>query len=277
MGGWKYYNHAAIPTCAPHEVPDLAPVMDGIIWKDCDGKKTFFARWTTDFDCGVETDWWYVIKDTPFDLMEIKAKRRYEINKGNKHFDVQRLENPMVYAEELCNVQEEAFSAYPNKYRPTVDREKFKDTVAEWNKCDCYVYGAFSRKNNRLCGYAFLKKEEGILHFNVLKTCPESEKNAVNAAIVYKILQDFNAYLGSEFYICDGARNIVHETHFQEYLEKYFGFRKAYCNLHLKYNPKLEWLFLSLYRFRKIMKKFDSIGLIHKINAVFNMHEITRR
>ena len=41
MGGWKYYNHAAIPTCAPHEVPDLAPVMDGIIWKDCDGKKHF--------------------------------------------------------------------------------------------------------------------------------------------------------------------------------------------------------------------------------------------
>ena len=24
--GWKYYNHAAIPTTAPHEMPDLRAV-----------------------------------------------------------------------------------------------------------------------------------------------------------------------------------------------------------------------------------------------------------
>lgn len=30
---WKYYNHAAIPTTAPHETPDMAPIVDGSIWK----------------------------------------------------------------------------------------------------------------------------------------------------------------------------------------------------------------------------------------------------
>ena len=30
---WKYYNHAMIPTTAPHEIPGLHPILDGSIWK----------------------------------------------------------------------------------------------------------------------------------------------------------------------------------------------------------------------------------------------------
>lgn len=31
--GWKYYNYAAIPTCAPDENPDLTPIKKGTIWR----------------------------------------------------------------------------------------------------------------------------------------------------------------------------------------------------------------------------------------------------
>ena len=31
--GWKYYNHATIPTTAPHEIPDLRAVENGDVWK----------------------------------------------------------------------------------------------------------------------------------------------------------------------------------------------------------------------------------------------------
>ena len=31
--GWKYYNHALISTCAPHEMADLLSIKDGSIWK----------------------------------------------------------------------------------------------------------------------------------------------------------------------------------------------------------------------------------------------------
>lgn len=51
---WKYYNHAMVSTVAPHEVPDTSCISDGTIWKQ--NKKALFARWTTDFDCGYETD-----------------------------------------------------------------------------------------------------------------------------------------------------------------------------------------------------------------------------
>lgn len=46
----------------------------------------YFARWTDNFDCGYETEWWYCIKDEPFDISKINSKKRYEINKGKKNF-----------------------------------------------------------------------------------------------------------------------------------------------------------------------------------------------
>lgn len=48
IDGWKYYNHAAIPTCAPHEEPNLEPLESGDIWR-IENKVPLFARWTTNF------------------------------------------------------------------------------------------------------------------------------------------------------------------------------------------------------------------------------------
>lgn len=33
IDGWKYYNHAAIPTIAPNEKINIAPINDGSVWK----------------------------------------------------------------------------------------------------------------------------------------------------------------------------------------------------------------------------------------------------
>lgn len=35
--GWRYYNHAAIPTCAPHEEPDINPIESGVAWTNMGG------------------------------------------------------------------------------------------------------------------------------------------------------------------------------------------------------------------------------------------------
>ena len=119
-----------------------------------------------------------------------------------------------------------------------------------------------------------MTESEKVLHFQVLKTRPDSEKLAVNAAIVDKILRDFQQKLEQGYFICDGERSVFHETAFQDYLEKYFGFRKAYCKLSIAYNPVIKGMLLFLYRFRSILGKFDFLGLIHKINAILAMQEI---
>ena len=40
IDGWKYYNHAAIPTTAPHTKVNLEPIENNTIWKKLDGGGT---------------------------------------------------------------------------------------------------------------------------------------------------------------------------------------------------------------------------------------------
>lgn len=270
--GGKYYNHVAIPATAPHEEPDLQPFRDNSIWKL--GNAPLLARWTTEFDCEHETDWWYVIKDTPFDISALKSKRRYEIKKGTSNYKVIEID-PSNYKEELYAVQVTAFSAYPKKYRPTVKKSFFLEEIDQWKQY--VVIGAFYRENNELCGCALLSKESDYyIDFKVLNTKPNHERNSVNAALVEGVLRYFNTFLVNGGYICDGARSIQHETAFQDYLEKYFNFRKAYCKLHIVYHPKVGWIVKFAYPLRKLLIMFDNINLFHKFNAVLKMEEITR-
>lgn len=273
VAGWRYYNHGAIPTVPPHENPDMGPLENKSIWKI--GRKVpLLARWTTEFDCGYETNWWYIIKDTPFDISQLKAKRRYEVNKGIKYFDVRKID-PCDYKEELYSVQVAAFSAYPEKYRPTVDKQAMFSKIDQWGQY--VVFGAFHRESGELSGYAFLMQtRHDYVDFNVLKTKPEQEKFSVNAALVAGILQYFHDFLLNGGMICDGARSIHHETAFQDYLEKYFGFRKAYCHLHVAYNPKIKWLIKLLFPVRKCLLKLDMLGMVHQINSVLKMEALVR-
>lgn len=269
--GWKYYNHAAIPDTAPHEQPDITPIEDGTIWQ-LDGSP-LLARWTTDFDCEQETNWWYVIKDAPFDINALKAKRRYEINKGNKNFYVEEI-NPIEWVENIYDVAVAAYATYPESYRPDVSHDQFVSDIKKWSFHK--VYGAYSVADKSFCGFACLRKAGSYIDFCVMKADPEKERLGVNAAIVYKILEDHDEFLTSGGFICDGARSVNHETAFQEYLEKYYGFRKAFCKLHIAYNPKLKLAIKFLYPIRKILLVGDKCGLIHQINSVLRMEEIVR-
>ena len=272
IDGWKYYNHAAVPTTAPHRSPNMSPIEDGSIW-DIDGGTPKLARWTTDFDCGDVTNWWYVIKDSAFDIGCLNANYRYKINKGVKKFDVHVID-PQDYKESLYNVQVAAYSAYPLKYRPTVNKDEFFKSINFWNKH--VVFGAFFRETNELVGYSLLTEHSQHIDLAVQKTNPLYEKYQINAALVAEVLRHFDSCIKNGTYICDGARNINHETAFQDYLETYFGFRKAYCKLHVVYMPKIKWIIKLTYPIRKLLSKMDGIGIIHSLNAVLKMEEICR-
>lgn len=271
MKEWKYYNHAMIPTTAPHEEVNVEALKNKHFWKE--NKNALLARWTTEWDCGYETNWWYVIKDDSFDISSLKSKRRYEINKGKKNFTVKRI-NPMDYQDEILEVTKSAYSSWPEKYRPMVDENQFKLGLIAWK--DHVVYGGFDNDEGRICAYSYLTEYSGYLEFSVLRACPESEKKGINAAMVAAVVEDYNDRLEKNFYINDGARSISHETNFQDYLEKYFGFRKAYCKLHVAYNRRIKLVVKVLFPFRKILHKFDEIGFVHQINSVLYMEQLCR-
>lgn len=275
---WRYYHHAMVPFVPPHETVDLTAIEDGSIWRAAGDRRPLLARWITDFDCGYETPFWYVIKDDAYELAAMKAKRRYEITKARKHFEV-RVIDPGKLAEELYRVQMAAIATYPESTRPVVEHDRFVRACPRWGGI---TFGAFEKDEtgtatDKLCGYAFLSQTGRYINFAVLKADPATERDGVNAALVDGILTHYAKELVSgEVYICDGSRSIRHETAFQDYLEKYFGFRKAYCHLKIVYRPILRPLIAILYVFRKLLRRLDKIGAIHTVNSLLEMEAIKR-
>ncbi len=269
--GWKYYNHAMIPTSVSHENPDLRVLNNADFWKKTDNGAPFLARWTTDWDCGNITEWWYVIKDDTFDISDLKAKRRYEINKGIKNYEVKNID-ANSYTDELFDVTLDAYTGWPAKYRPIINKEQFIEQISKDDSIT--TLAAFDRETGSMTGYARLHDRKSCVDFNILRTRPGDEKRGVNAAILYEIMEYYKDRFDGKFYICDGARSIRHETAFQDYLEKYFGFRKAYCRLNIRYRKGIGCIVKILFPFRKLIGSETSIT--SQLSAILKMEEIVR-
>lgn len=236
------------------------------------GGRPLLARWTSDFDCGYETEWWYCIKDTPYDISKLDSKRRYEINKGRRNFFTKQI-NPSQFKKEIADVMIAAFSAYPEEYRPKKTKEQYCESIKDWNAT---IIGCFCRESERLVGFCYSTEKGLCIYFSMMKTMPQYEKLAVNAALVDGLLVYYRDSLQAGSYICDGERNILHKTNFQDYLEKYFGFRKAYCQLHVVYRKPLGAMISILYNARKWFYQHDDKKLLCKVAAVLKMEEIVR-
>jgi len=273
MEGWNFYNHAFIPATAPHEEPDISFIESGKIWK-CK-EKAFFARFTTDFDCGYETPFWCCIKDDAFDIDSLKAKRRYEVNKGNKNYYTKKLFPNDI--ESMYTVYLESIKGYSN---PSIEAKE--DFAVKWLKSlsseNTLMLGAFSKDTDLLCGFAHIPMHGRYIPISSFKTMVCEEKNGVNFALAYGICEYFREKLEKkEVYLCDGYRNILHETNFQNWLIKYFGFRRAYCNLHLIYRPIFGFFIKIAFPFKKLIIRIvpKSFGAYFK--AIFNMEEWSRQ
>lgn len=266
---WDYYNHSLIPSTEPH-IDCTPPKNKHAFWKNRGGYP-LLARWTTDFDCGYETNWWYVIKDTPFDISELKAKRRYEINKGKKNFEIRRIV-ATEYSDDILEVTKKAYLSWPEKYRPSINDETFKSSLCKWDSA--FVYGAFDIETGFFSGYAYLIEHEKHMDFVALRVIPEFEKRGINVAICAGILEDNAEKFDGNWYINDGARSIRHETAFQDYLEKYFGFRKAYCHIDVIYRKPFGLIIKALFPLRGLINTSTKYGSLAA--SVLKLEEIRR-
>jgi len=272
MKGWKYYNHALLPATAPHIPVDTSLIKNTGGW----GLRVLFARWTSHYDCGHETDWWFCVKDKPFDISGLNANRRRKINLGNKNFEVCII-NPNEYAEQLTNILMEANASYPIVNKKKYSKIELKNEFEYQTFDNRIFYGAFSKLTGNLCGYTVINNEnDGCIGLETHKSIPEYERLNVNAALIYKVIMDYNFKLSKKYYINDGERNVLHTTGFQAYLEKYFGFRKAYCYLHLKYCLWLRLFVALLFPLRKFLFSFKKNRLIILFCAILRMEEISR-
>lgn len=175
---------------------------------------------------------------------------------------------------QIANIYEAAGNSYSRK--PNFSKEQFiRDSKPQGENTK--YFGAFEKQSGKLCAFCFLDYDGRCANYVSHKAIPQYEKSAINAALVAGMLEANEDFLNAGGYICDGSRSINHETAFQDYLERYFGFRKAYCKLKIVYEPKIRIAIKVLYPLRNILKRFNRQGLIHNINAILKMEEIARQ
>lgn len=271
ISSWKYYSNAIIPATPPDEPPVLSKAIKKELFRLY--PKALFIRWYSDFDCVEETHWWYLIKDSSYNVEEMKAKRRYEIIKGRRNFETKVISSK-EFKESICDVWIQSLRGYSERDRSSVNPDALIKQISSWDDSGhLTVIGSFYRETSQLCGFSLVAKQESAIHISSLKTIPEYEKYALNAALVDGILLEFNSLIEQGCYVCDGSRNVLHETRFQDYLVKYFNFRKAYCRLYICYRGLVGVFVKILYLFRKFLKRLDHKALIHKINGVLTLED----
>ena len=236
------------------------------------GGDSLIEIWTDHFDCPDETEYWYCIKDDILDMDALKAKRRYEIKKGIKNFTTKVID-PSRYREELYTVYVESLKGYKHNPIP-ISMSEFQNRINSWCKPECRLFGSFDNESGKLCGYSDVYLRHPYLPISSLKTIPQFERNGVNAALIYEICRYFEQDLRSGCYLCDGARNSMHETNFQNYLIKYFGFRRAYCELHLAYKWYVCPFVFLLFPMRKNLR-FDT-KIARELCALLKMEAWSR-
>ncbi len=265
----------------PYGDPKNIIAVDKTLEKSLFGKypKALLIRYTSDFDKYDESQWYYCIKDDAYSFETLKSKRKNVIRKALNNFDVLYV-NPAEHVEEMQEIINDANKGYQYQIA-------FQEYDVVKNKCkalssrpETKILGAFSKENGAMVGYLWIDFRGKCISMVEQHCIRAYEKKECNAALVNKLCEIFNSeYLECGYYICDGEKNILHETNFQQYLAKYFGFRKAYCRLNVVYRMPVNLGIKILYPLWKGLKLGEVKSqnrLVNSFNAIMQTEQIVR-
>lgn len=266
-----YYNHAYL-----HEIQEK-PINDKLSFNQIrnivkGGRWALFACYITAFDVNNPTQWWFTVKDEEYNLSTLQAKKRYEVTKARKFCETKEI-NPLNYLDELFDCYKESFTAYSKRFG--VREIIYADFVKYINSLldeDCNkFYATYFKETGQLIGFLIITLKDNIIYLKQQKTNPLFEKYNSNAALIDFVLTQYNDSLKAKsVMISNGSRNIRHETNFNAYLEKYFGFRKAYAKLRIVYRFPFGIIVKLLKPFRKLFKQTHN-PLLYNLYCIIKM------
>lgn len=273
ISNWIYYNHAVVPSTAPHENPDLTFIKDGSIWH-IDGKRPLLARYTTNWDCGYDTGWWYIIKDSPFDINSLSKNSRKHIKEAFRKVYVKQVD----VKKNIDNLYECYHSAFM-KYKQA-DNESTFDCFRK--KCisssdnGVEFWAGFAFDTDKMIGYMAVVPHDCWAEIQTAKFHPDFLNLRASDALYATVLEHYLNKNGLR-YVSSGSRSINHVTNTQEYKEQHFGYRKCYCELHVIYRQPIKLIVAIAYPFRRFIHNLGKkIRIAHHLSAILKMEEITR-
>ena len=167
----------------------------------------------------------------------------------------------------------EAIVRYKN-YKIPFDKDSFLK--------QCYITGqeeywaGFDKKTGRMIGYTIFDVYSDWVNFRFSKYSACYLKLRVSDAINATVL-DYYLNTLQKKYISDGERSILHKTNVQEYLIDHFGYRRAYCKLHIRYRRMIKVLVKALMPVRRVLQLGDGMTVIHQINSLLFMDLIVNQ
>ena len=253
--------------------PDLRPLEDGRIWK-VDGKRPIIAKYETDWDCGCYTGWWHLIKDAPFDLAALSKSARQNIRRALRLVEVERID-AVSHVDELWTCRHEAFLGYKLASNEG-SREQFEQECLRSRDAGMEYWIGRDRATGKLLGFLTIMPCAGWAKICTAKFDPRYLKLRGSDALYATVLSHYLNERNCSF-VSSGARSINHVSNTQAYKEEHFGYRKAYCRLHIVYAPRIRWLMHLLYPFRHLVWRLGEHNKkLHLLGAVLKMDEISR-
>ena len=264
MKKWRKYNGALVPLTPPHVEVDVHAIKEKV-----KRENVFFARWTSDFDCDTETQFWYVINDNSMEIGDYSRNTRSKIRRGLKNCEVR-----LVNIDEIIQFGFDSYSAAFTKYnthlRPKSEvtfKKELTELVGDWE-----FWGIYN--NSIMIGYCQNKVIGDYCDYSTIKFHPDYLNLYPSYALFYSMNQ---FYLNERKfkYINDGVRSISHDTNIQSFLIDKFKFRKAFCKLNISYHPLIRYLVLVLYPFYSVIRLLR-FGPFLKLDILLFQEKIRR-
>jgi hypothetical protein len=270
---WTIYYRTVISTLPPHANISYSDAKKALKVN----KIAIFARYTSSFDCGFETDWWYCICDKVVDLDSMKAKQRSEIKKGLKNCYT-KLINVNETIEDLWETYLSACLKYDNNNQ-NLDKEKYVNQMLGLDYETNDLWGVFNRETDQLIGYAIITKKDydnkKCASYMVLKYRPDFLSLGSSGCLIYDTTNYYLKDLDYS-YVYNSERSIRHDTNIQNYMIKLFGYRKAYCRLNIIYKPHIKMIVSMIYLFRAIINRLPKNKLVLTLLALIVQEEAAR-
>lgn len=282
MEQFRKYLGTLISTSLPHEECAISKEEILALVKS---RKALLVRYTSDSQIFSEqnerptTGWWHCVRTESIDIATLTAKQRYRVRRGLQRNDIFLADADFIdaNADALYNAYVKSIEDYPEVYRskPT-PKETFISSPKQYivpGRSDLWI--CRDKESGNIAGYGHTPYIGKVAFLSMVKLDPAYFKNEVNAALIYEICRHYLNELSFD-YICDGERNIRHQTSYQDFLVTVLGFKKAPCKLNIVYHPLFKPVIKALYPFRKMLKPFCSNKLIYNAYCLLFQEQCAR-
>jgi len=252
---WRLYHRALVPDLAPHESvePDRQDARELLRLSGAQ-----FMRWTTDFDCD-QTGFWWVIKDSEASLESLPKKTRYEVRRASRRFELVPVSDL-----DLMNwgygIYLSAMREYRNARSPVSEALFLTDVRSRARDPRYSFWGVRDHDTDRVVAYATTLVQANACTYSAFFIDAAFRPLNVGYLMVHG-LNDYYLNQVGVTYVNDGARSLSHTSEIQDFLERRFGFRRAYCRLHLSYRPLLSVAVKAAYPFRRSLASRGGVAL----------------